>query len=165
MPRRKIPKTDTCYALVCFDEDGAERGDDRDAPGGRFSEKLIEEVRADLPTDIFVFSHGWKGDVEGAVAQYDEWISALVNLQHDRARMLSRPRGFVPVFVGLHWPSLPWGDEEIGAGANFAMHVGSVAALVDLYAKRLGDTPEVRAVLGVIFEEARTNAAADDVDR
>ena len=63
MPWHKIPNTDTCYALVCFDEDGAERSDDRDAPGGHFSAKVIEEVRAHPPTDIFMFSHGWKGDV------------------------------------------------------------------------------------------------------
>lgn len=161
MPWRNLPNTDTCYALVCFDEDGAERSDDRDAPGGRFSEKVIEEVRAHPPTDIFMFSHGWKGDVESAVGQYDNWIGALVGQQADHTRMEARPGGFAPLYVGLHWPSLPWGDEEIGAGANFAVQGSSVAALVDVYAKRLGDTPEVRATLGLIFEEARTNAAAD----
>jgi hypothetical protein len=161
MPRHTIPNTETSYALVCFDEDGAERSDDRDAPGGRFSEKVIEEVRQNPPTDIFAFSHGWKGDVLGAVDQYDKWIGALVNEQADRARMQARPDGFQPLFLGLHWPSLPWGDEEIGAGANFAVQGGSVAALIDLYAKRLGDKPEVRAALTVIFAEARTNAAAD----
>jgi hypothetical protein len=161
MPRHKIPDTDTCYALVCFDENGAERTDDRDAPGGRFSEKVIEEVRAHPPTDIFVFSHGWKGDVAAAVGQYDDWIGELVNQQADRARMEARSGGFVPVFVGLHWPSLPWGDEEIRVGANFAVDGSSAAALVDLYAKRLGDKPEVRSALTLIFEEARTNAAAD----
>ncbi len=163
MPWRKVPNTDTCYALVCFDEDGAERSDDRDAPGGRFSEKVIEEVRAHPPTDIFMFSHGWKGDVESAVGQYDNWIGALVGQQADRARMQARPGGFAPLYVGLHWPSLPWGDEEIGADASFAVQGSSVVALVDLYAKRLDDTPEVRAALGVIFEEARTNAAADEL--
>jgi hypothetical protein len=161
MPQRKIPNTDVAYALVCFDANGMERADDRDAPGGRFSERVIEGVRAHPPTDIFMFSHGWKGDVEAAVGQYDDWIGALVNQEADRLRMQARPGGFVPVFIGLHWPSLPWGDEEIGAGANFAVQGSAVAALVDLYAKRLGDKPEVRAALGLIFEEARANAAAD----
>jgi hypothetical protein len=161
MPRRRLPNTEISYALVSFDEDGAERTDDRDAPGGCFSEKVIDEIRAHPPTDIFMFSHGWKGDVAAAVSQYDDWIGALVNQQADRARMQSRPGGFVPVFIGLHWPSLPWGDEEIGAGTNFAVQGSSVAALVELYAKRLADTPEVRAALELIFGEARTNAAAD----
>ena len=49
------------------------------------------------------------------------------------------------------------------AGANFAVQGSSVAALVDLYAKRLGVKPEVHAALELIFEEARTNAAADDL--
>ena len=74
--------------------------------------------------------------------------------------MQARVGGFVPFFLGLHWPSLPWGDEEIGAGANLQREA-PVDTLVDLYAKRLGDTPEVRAALEAIFEEARTNAAAD----
>lgn len=161
MPWRKIANADTSYALVCFNEEGAERSDDRDAPGGRFSEKVIEEVRVNPTTDVFMSSHGWKGDIEAAVAQYDNWIGALVNQQADIARMEARAGGFVPVFIGLHWPSLPWGDEEIGAGANFVVQGGSVAPLVDLYAKRLGDGPEVRAALALIFEEARTNAAAD----
>jgi hypothetical protein len=161
MPHHTIPHTETSYALVCFDEDGAERSDDRDAPGERFSQKVIEEARQHPPTDIFLFSHGWKGDVLAAVDQYDKWIGALVNEQPDRARMEARPGGFQPLFVGLHWPSLPWGDEEIGAGANFAVQGGSATDLIDLYARRLGDKPEVRAALTVIFEEARTNAAAD----
>jgi len=161
MPWRKIPNTDIRYALVCFDESGTERSDDRDAPGGHFSEKVIDEVRAHPPTDVFLFSHGWKGDVEAAVDQYDRWIGALVTRKADRAQMEARRPGFKPMYVGLHWPSLPFGDEEIGAGANFAAQTGSVAALVDIYAKRLGDTPEVRAALEAIFEEARTSAAAD----
>jgi len=161
MPRHKISNSDTSYALVCFDEDGVERSDDRDAPGGRFSEKVIEEVGARPITDIFIFGHGWKGDAQAAVAQYDNWIRALVNQQTDWARMQAQSGGFVPLFIGLHWPSLPWGDEEIGAGASFATGGGSVAALVDLYCQRLGGSPAVRAALAVIFEEARTNAAAD----
>jgi hypothetical protein len=30
------------YALVCFDEDGVEQSDDRDAPGGRFNSDVGE---------------------------------------------------------------------------------------------------------------------------
>jgi hypothetical protein len=161
MPQHKISNTDVSYALVCFDENGIERADDRDAPGGRFSEKVIEEVRVHPPTDIFMFSHGWKGDIEAAVSQYDDWIGALIKQEGDRVRMQARSGGFVPVFIGLHWPSLPWGDEEFGVGTNFAVQGTPVAAIVDLYANRLGDKPEVRAALGLILEEARTNAAAD----
>ena len=161
MPWRNIPSTKSSYAMVCFDESGCERTDDRDAPGCHFSEKLIDEVRAHPLTDIFLFSHGWKGDVEAAVDQYDRWIGGLVSRDADRERMEAQRPGFAPMYIGLHWPSLPFGDEEIGAGANFAAQTGSVAALVEVYAKRLGDTPEVKAALEVIFEEARTNAAAD----
>ncbi len=163
MPWQKIPNTETRYALVCFDEKGNERVDDHDAPDGLFSEKVIEEVRAHSPTDLFLFSHGWKGDVEAAVDQYNRWIGRLVSLGDDLGHMEAHRPGFKPMYVGLHWPSLPFGDEEIGAGANFAAQTGSVSALVDIYAERLGDTPEVRSALEVIFEEARINAAADSL--
>ena len=33
MPWRKVTNTDIRYALICFDENGAERRDDRDALG------------------------------------------------------------------------------------------------------------------------------------
>jgi hypothetical protein len=49
MPWRKMPSTETRCALVCFDESGTERSGDRDASGGRFSDKVIDEIRAHRP--------------------------------------------------------------------------------------------------------------------
>jgi hypothetical protein len=46
---------------VCFDENGMERTDDRDVPGGRFSDKVIAALAAEPKTDLFLFSHGWTG--------------------------------------------------------------------------------------------------------
>jgi hypothetical protein len=163
MPWGKTSRTETRYALVCFDEEGLERRDDRDAAPGCFTEKVIDELSARPPTDCFMFSHGWMADVGAAIHHYDTWIDALVGLQADFARMQARPGGFAPLFVGVHWPSLPWGDEEIGAGVNFAAQGASTATFVESYAKRLRDTPRVREALEVIIEEARTNAAADSL--
>lgn len=64
---RSIPGTDGRYALVAFDADGAERFDDRDGEGGPFSDRVIAKLTAAPKTDIFLFSHGWKGDVPAAV--------------------------------------------------------------------------------------------------
>ena len=65
---------------------------------------------------------------------------------------------------GFHWPSEPWGDEEIGvgAGASFAAPGGqaggsledAIAHYVELYADRIADTPAARAALTTIFSAA-----------
>src|SRR5215212_4902263 len=113
MSHRTIPGLGTKYALISFDTDGRERTDD--AVGGRFSERLLEQARIDRPTDVFLFSHGWKGDFAAAVDQYDRWIGAMLKLDADRAAMGA---GFKPLFIGLHWPSLPWGEEKLPAAAD-----------------------------------------------
>jgi hypothetical protein len=159
---RTIPGTDARYALVAFDAAGAERLDDRDGGGGPFGDRVIAELTAARKTDIFLFSHGWKGDVPAAVDQYDRWIGALHARISDQAALAAKRPGYAPLYIGLHWPSQPFGDEEIGAGASFAAAgVGSVDALINLYAKHLGDSPAVRAQLTIIFDEARRNAAAE----
>jgi hypothetical protein len=78
MPIQKIPGLDISYALISFDDNGRERTDDPD--GGLFSRKVQEQVRQTQPTDIFLFSHGWKGDVPRAIEQYDEWVIAQAAL-------------------------------------------------------------------------------------
>lgn len=151
------------YALVSFDADGAERGDDPDAPGGRFSERVVAELEGDPRTDVFLFSHGWKGDLPAAVDQYDRWIGALAGSASDAARVRAARPGFAPLHIGLHWPSLPFGDEEMRDGASFGPGEGAqgVDELVELYVERLGAGPEVRPLLRTIVTEASRNAARD----
>jgi len=166
MPFRTIAEVGLEYALISFDEEGRERTDDPD--GGVFSKRILEKVRAEKPTNIFLFSHGWKGDIGGAIEQYDRWIGAMWKLEADKARMGA---GFKPLFIGLHWPSLPWGDEGFGepkkaGGASFdptaAVMAGPVAApdvepMFEEAVKRFGDTPEVRAALRTIFDAYAAN--------
>ena len=85
MPFRTIPNTTTEYALLSFDADGRERTDDPQGVGGRLSAAILDRARASAPSHIFLFSHGWKGDVASATDQYDRWIKAML----DRGR---RPR-------------------------------------------------------------------------
>jgi hypothetical protein len=162
-----VPGHDIGYHLVAFDAAGQERPE-RDGP---YSRAVLTAARTEAPTDVFVFSHGWQGDVPAARRQYRAWLSAMASCPDDRAAAAARPGGFRPLLVGLHWPSLAWGDEELGA-ASFG--VGAPAddqgaagngggddreALVDRYAERLGGSPATREALEVIVAAALEDAA------
>ncbi|MFO0797929.1 MAG: hypothetical protein U0804_10645 [Gemmataceae bacterium] len=114
-------------------------------------------------TDVFVVSHGWMGDLPAAKAQYDAWLTAMGGCGADLARAARQRPGFKPHVVGIHWPSLPWGDESFGGGGSFAVPVDGpadpVAALVDDYASRIVDTPKARDALQRIV-----TAAVEDVE-
>lgn len=158
MPYQSIPNhSEAQYALVSFDAGGGERTDDRD---GRMTERVLAEAAAEPVTDAFFFCHGWKGDVPAAVDQYDRWIGALLGQADDHRRMAEVVPGFRPLFIGLHWPSLPFGDESLG-GTSFAPGVpGTPADLLESWVAVLGENPQVRASLAIILDEARRNAAA-----
>ncbi len=103
------------------------------------------------------------GDVPAAIRQYDRWIKAFDTLAADRDRAASFFPGFSPIYIGLHWPSRPWGDEEL-QDDSFAAHEGlSPKALFSAYLDRLGDTCGVRNALDAIIDEARSGAAADEL--
>jgi hypothetical protein len=154
VPIRTIPNTTVDYALVTYDRDGVEQPED-------LTSKLLDRIRAEDITDVFFQSHGWKGDVPAAIDQYDRWFKAFIDLHGDVGRMERKAGGtFRPLRVGLHWPSLPWGNEELGDGSFSvlgAMPVGD--DLLQTYLDRLGDTPKVRKALKVIIDEARNHAA------
>src|SRR5215469_12419593 len=82
MPFQKIPGLDVEYGLISFDQSGQERGDDPE--GGVFTQRVLDRIKADKPTDLFLFSHGWKGDEPAAVDQYDRWIGAMAKQRADR---------------------------------------------------------------------------------
>jgi hypothetical protein len=165
MPFRTIPGTDSTYALIAFDETGRERNDP-DGLNGRMIDRLLDSARQKCPTNIFFFSHGWMGDVPAAVDQYNRWIKAILDLPSDLQRLAAKTRGFDPMYIGLHWPSLPWGDDELGAtGVEFGEgeRATPLPELRKRYLERLGDTLEIRDALDVILEEARVNAAATEL--
>jgi hypothetical protein len=158
MPFRTIPGLDLEYALISFDEDGQERTDD--PAGGTFSKVVLDKISQKKPTDVFLFSHGWKGDFRSAVDQYDRWIGAMWKLKKDRDAMSA---GFSPFFIGLHWPSLPWGDESLPAGASFAAAAVETTDLDELFEKAVahfGDKPGVREALRVIFNAKKEDPGA-----
>ena len=157
MPYKTIPATTVKYALIAFDGAGQERTDDPEGVGGRMSDRVLQDASANPPTHVFLFSHGWQGDVPGAIDQYNRWIKAMTDLQSDAQAMGAN---FKPLWIGLHWPSLPWGDDELGGNSFEAASVPS-NELVERYVNRLGGNPDdVRRLLRIIFTENDANAGA-----
>jgi hypothetical protein len=166
MPTQKIPGMDLQYSMIMFDAQGKERTDDPE--GGTFSKSVLEKAKKDCPTDVFLFSHGWKGDIPGAIEQYDRWIGAMWKLEADRAAMGS---DFKPLFIGLHWPSLPWGEEtgpQAAAPVSFGVGDGpgggpDISDLVDSAVEHFGGGDTVRKPLEVIFSAFADDPAAQTV--
>ena len=151
---RPVPGTQFKYYLVNYDENGKERFG---GEAGVSSSVLLDELKNGNYTDVIVMSHGWMGDVPAAINQYDRWMPNLFAVPADIEAMKKKRPGFKPLLVGLHWPSLPWGDEDDDGSFGFdpsSEAVKIVAAAVDDYAKRLGDTPEIRKQLETILTAA-----------
>lgn len=165
MPQVQVSEFDLRYYLVTFDAEGRERSDD---PDGLTSRRVLETLAEESVTDVFLISHGWKGDIPAARDQYNRWISAMAACSADVQRARQQRPGFHPLLIGLHWPSLPWGDEEFGGGEDsFAAPIAGAPAavsltidgLVDQYAERLADTRPARAALQTIFAAALEDIA------
>src|SRR5262245_11251199 len=169
MPRIAPTDRRVGYDLICFDTSGYERTDDRD---GLMSDLILRTLAADDSgiTDVFILSHGWMGDVPAARAQYDAWTEAMTNCPADVARARQIRPGFKPHVIGVHWPSLPWGDESIGDATAFDVPASGidapadpVAALVEDYAARIADTPAARDALRRIALSGLENVEPDSL--
>lgn len=153
---RHIPdQPDLTYHLLHFDKHGAEIRDNGNALGSEAVRAEVASPGAGI-TDVFLLSHGWNSDTEGAIRQYDAWVSTT---RSTRPSDIGRP--FRPLIIGVHWPSKAWGDDTIIAGQPGGM-LGEESApspdaitvddAVDKYASILTDTPRTRAALRTIFE-------------
>ena len=65
MALETVPGHDTTYHLVSYDA----RGHERQEADGRYSDAVLSAATVSDPTDVFVFSHGWNGDVPAARRQ------------------------------------------------------------------------------------------------
>src|SRR6266516_85387 len=169
MPIETVPEHDIRYHLVAFDAKGRERPEE----GGPYSRAVLREAATSEPTDVFLFSHGWNGDVPDARRQYGRWLAAMASCGDDIAAAAAMPGGFRPLLVGLHWPSKAWGDEQLG-GASFLVEAtgegtdgddagddarDDVQALVSDLAAQLHDTPATRQAIRTIVQSALVDAA------
>jgi len=167
MPLRHIDETNLSYYLVLFDSDGNER---LEQDGTLLSAKLSSAVQ-DGVTDVFVSSHGWLGDIPAAIRQYNSWISTMAAQGSDRDRARALAPDFKAVIVGVHWPSLPWGNEDAGAALLGHDEADEFAGerqmapgdLVQRYAGRIADTDEARAALTTILAGAEDDAVKAQV--
>lgn len=171
MPYENVSGTNLGYYLINHDENGAERQETINGAAQFLIDAVMQKLRKDSATDIFIMSHGWKGDVPAARDQYERWIRAMAMNSADLEKMHAKRPGFSPLIIGLHWPSQPWGDEEFGNAGNVSFGVGVVNApapaaaadnldtLIDRYACRIADTPRARAALKTIFDAALVDIA------
>ncbi len=88
-----VPATDTRYYLINFDKQGLER---REGEDGRLSDQVAQELANRPITDVFLMSHGWKGDVPAAKLQYDAWIGAMLSCHANFERRRAVRPGFLP---------------------------------------------------------------------
>jgi hypothetical protein len=168
MPKRHIPSADTDYYLMIVDRNGVERSE---SDGTKTSQTIVQ-LAADGVTDIFIASHGWKGDIPAAISQYDRWIAAMAAQSADRAHARALVPAFKSLAVGIHWPSLPWGDEQMQSAllsdtedVLASERTMDVDQLVDRYADRICDSPASRAALATIVACAdHPESGAEDAD-
>jgi hypothetical protein len=158
MPTRLTPTHQLPYFLLCVDKNGDERRED---DGSLLSERILATVKDASPrvTDVFVMSHGWKGDVPAAIDQYNRWIDAMAECTEDRARVRAVRPDFTPLLVGFHWPSLPFGEDDMGGNSFSTSSGGGAEDFVNTWADRIADTPAARAALQTLF-----NAALEDLE-
>jgi len=73
--------------------------------------------------------------------------------------------GFNPLLIGLHWPSLPYGDESLENNpASYHISADSpIEQLIEKYAERIANTETTRKALRTIFAIAMDNMASDEL--
>jgi hypothetical protein len=161
MPIETIPGTQIQYLLACYDATGSERKDD---PHGLLSLRAIEAIVHKPISDVFIISHGWHGDVESARFQYNKWIETMAKCEGDLNMIRRKRPNFQSLIIGLHWPSLAWGDEELpstdGSSVSFSTIVlDPVETLVEDYAQRLTASEAARVALRTIVTAASRDIA------
>jgi hypothetical protein len=108
----------------------------------------VHELRTNPITDVFIFSHGWQGDIPAARDQYNRWLAAMHGCAADRQAMRDSRLNFQPLLIGFHWPSLPFGDEAMSrmtAAASDQEH--ATEDLVKRYSERIARTPRAQQSL------------------
>ncbi|WP_413198595.1 hypothetical protein [Nostoc piscinale] len=140
------------YYLIAFDANGNERLEDT----GFMSQKLVDILATEPITDVFLISHGWRGDIPAAKEQYTKWITAMgrnsTDIQKIKELRQSQNQEFRPLLIGLHWPSQPWGNEDLYAQPTSYDTSGSeLNNLIEEYAQDVADTEAARDALRTIF--------------
>jgi hypothetical protein len=156
------PRTGHRYYFLQLDSSGAGAG-----PGDR--QFLLQEgddamIAADA-TDVFVASHGWMEDIDGAKRNYGAWIDTMV-AQGEHGDSVRDP-GYKPQVVAVHWPSQPFGDEHplpVPFGAQARLPAAD--DLADRYTRRiLGEQDAGAGTARAASTRAALKAIVDSADR
>lgn len=155
MPICTIPETDIQYYLICFNEHGLERSED---DGTMLSDTIRHRLKDTTQgiTDVFFCSHGWQGDVPAAIAQYNTWVGVMAKNNDNETARTVKP-SFNAITIGIHWPSLPFGDEALptSGGLLGADDDTDIEAEVDQFSASIANTTTARAAIRVILEAAQ----------
>src|SRR5262245_17218934 len=158
MPQLKIEGIDTPLFLIPYDAKGNEVAG---RTGHLTSQQAVNELAGGSVTDVFIISHGWLADYPAAVSQYTRWAGAMAACTADIAQIKQARPGFKPLLIGVHWPSLPFADKELGGPTVPAEDFGflDLVSLVDDYASRLVGAAsdvvdEAKDALGKIVDTA-----------
>jgi pimeloyl-ACP methyl ester carboxylesterase len=164
MPIRSIAGADAQYYLLSFDEHGTERPESNGILLSDVVRNKIADPKEGI-TDVFFTSHGWKGDVGAAIEQYDRWVGEMARSADRDVAHTARP-GFKAIVVGLHWPSLPFGDESLpadqGGGLLGADDEDEIDAEVAQYAASIAETPKARDAIRTILLAERADDGANE---
>jgi hypothetical protein len=165
MPTINVQSVNLTYHLIAFDKNGKERTDD---PHGFMSQKVSHILSHELITDVFIFSHGWLGDVPEAIDQYSRWIEVMAQQTQDIERIRQIRPNFQPLLIGIHWPSLPFGGKEsldisksVPFGAAGVPVADPIEQLVEFYSNTIADTDTAQADLRTIINFAANSSDPD----
>lgn len=99
--------TEVPYYIIPFDKRGL-------CDGPETRRHLLNSVREDTYSDIFLFSHGWNNDWTVATKRYEDFLNGYMTMRRDHN--LPMPPNYSPLLVGIFWPStaLVFGESEKG---------------------------------------------------
>lgn len=164
---RQLDKSDIGYYLISFDKNGDERTDVEISAVSEVEALLSDRTKP--VTDVFVLSHGWKGDVPAAKEQNDAWIGQMGQMSADRKAIRDVSPGFNPLIIGLHWPSMPWGDEKLEQESGAKLLSGdekvvSKEAVAKAFSETLGENENELELLRNVLNKISKQSDSPQLD-
>lgn len=104
---------------------------------------LLDRLRAERFSDLFVFSHGWNNDWATSIRRYEGFIGGYMRMRRERA--LPAPDGYKPLLVGIFWPSTALVFTEEEKGPRIA--AGEPEAVDEVVAEERREVEELAAEL------------------
>jgi subtilisin family serine protease len=115
---------------------------------------VLQALRSEALTHLFIFSHGWNNSPADARSLYDRFFGAMSALLPDRQA------GVNSGTLGIYWPSMRWIDEELPsadeggpAAVSTALSPSASSASAQVLAlKAVYSTPQQRAAIDALAD-------------